>query len=310
MIFGFVDFANVCLGLALEVFGLPSGSFWMYFSASILLLVGLLKILKDDLPQAQGLEKILPFGRLFLALPLAVFGTEHLTNAVGIASIVPRWMPWHLFWAYLVGVALIAAALSIAVKIQSALAATLLGIMFGLFVLFIHIPNIVAHLDNRIFWAVGLRDISFSGGALAYAGAHLSNRSRPAVSWLVTIGRFFIAIPALFFGVEHYLHPASAPGVPLDKIIPEWVPARLLWAYLAGTVLLASGVALLLNKKARTAATCLGLLIFLLVLFVYVPLLVASPTDIVALNYFADTLLYSGAVLLLADALKGSSTTG
>ena len=75
-------------------------------------------------------------------------------------------------------------------------------------------------------------------------------------------------------------------------------------------VLVAAGVALLVHTKARMAATCLGVLILLLVLFVYLPVLVASPTDIVSLNYFADTLLFSGAILLLADALKDRTAAG
>jgi uncharacterized membrane protein len=99
------------------------------------------KIGKAELPQIHGFEKIMPFGRLFLAIPMGVFGTEHLTNAADIANIVPRWMPAHTFWVYLVGIALIAAALSITVKIPSRLAATLLRIMLCLFVALIHIPT-------------------------------------------------------------------------------------------------------------------------------------------------------------------------
>jgi uncharacterized membrane protein len=310
MLFEFVDFANACLAAALAGFRLPSGIFWLYFSASILLVVGLVKILKDELPQTHGLDEIMPFGRLFLAIPLAVFGTEHFTNAADIANIVPRWLPAHAFWVYLVGIALIAAALSITVQIQSTLAATLLGAMFFSFVLLIDIPGLLTHPSNRFFWALTLREIAFSGGALAYAGSHGRSGRTRGVPGLVTVGRFFIAIPAVFYGVEHFLHPEFAPGVPLEKIIPEWVPGRLPWAYLAGAVLVAAGVALLVNKKARMAATCLGITILLLVLFVYLPLLVASPADLESLNYFFDTLLFSGAVLVLADALKEQTAAG
>src|SRR5579864_2474106 len=247
MLFGFVDFANA--GLA--GFALPKGIFWQYFAAAILLAAGMVKILKDELAQARGLDRVLPFGRLFLAIPLAVFGTEHLTDTADIANIVPRWLPAHTFWVYLVGIALIAAALSITVQIQSALAATLLGATLFSFVLLIHIPNIMANPGNRFVWAVGLRDTAFSGGALAYAGSHLRSGRARGVPELVTVGRFFVAIPAVFFGVEHFLHPEFAPGVPLAKIIPVWVPGRLAWAYLAGTVLVAAGVALIVNKKAQ-----------------------------------------------------------
>ena len=68
------------------------------------------------LPPRRGLEKILPFGRLFFAMPMGVFGTEHLVDTAEIAALVPSWMPAHLFWTYLVGIALIAAALSITLK--------------------------------------------------------------------------------------------------------------------------------------------------------------------------------------------------
>jgi uncharacterized membrane protein len=310
MLFEFVAFANAGLVAAVVGLALPRGIFWLYFSASIVLLVGLVKIFKDELPQTHGLDKIMPFGRLFLAIPLAVFGTEHFTNAADIANIVPHWLPAHAFWVYLVGIALIAAALSITVQIQSTLAATLLGAMFFSFVLLIDIPGLITHLGNRFFWALTLREMAFSGGAFAYAGSHGRSGRTPGVPGLVTVGRFFIAIPAVFYGVEHFLHPEFSPGVPLEKIVPEWVPGRLPWAYLAGAVLVVAGVALIINKKARMAATCLGIMILLLVLFVYLPILVASPADLESLNYFFDTLLFSGAVLALADALRERPAAG
>src|SRR5882672_8679990 len=44
------------------------------------------------------------------------------------------------------------------------------------------------------------------------------------------------------------------------------------------------GVCLIVNKKARTAATTLGLTILLTVLWIYLPMLLAAPTDLVALT--------------------------
>ena len=79
-------------------------------------------------------------------------------------------------------------------------------------------------------------------------------------------------------------------------------------SYLTGAILLVAGTAILLNKKARMAATYLGSWIFLLVLFVYGPILIASlmnpSTDVKVegLNYFFDTLLYDGTILALAKA--------
>jgi uncharacterized membrane protein len=310
MHFEFVDFANAHLSGALAVLGIPSGIFWLYSSATILLIIGLIKILKTELPQLHGLDKILPFGRLFFTIPLAVFGTEHFTNTADIAEIVPRWMPAHVFWVYFVGIGLIAAALSITVEIQAPLAATLVGVMFFLFVLMMDIPGVMAGPSNRFSWALALRETAFSGGGLAYAGAHWSSRGKRGMPWLVTVAKFFIAIPTVFYGVETFLHPANAPGVPLEKIIPVWIPARLAWAYLAGIVLFVAGIALLINKKAQMAATYIGIMILLLMLFVYLPLLVASPTDLESLNYFFDTLLFGGTILVLADALRERTAAG
>ena len=81
------------------------------------------------------------------------------------------------------------------------------------------------------------------------------------------MGRVLIAIAAMFYGVEHFLHPLNAPGVPLQKMMPAWIPGRLLIGYLTGAILLVAGRCILLGKKTRMAATYLGTWIVLLVAF-------------------------------------------
>lgn len=247
------------------------------------------------------------FGRIFVAAPLAVFGTEHLVSAHAIMQIVPGWMPLRLFWAYFVGFALIAAAISLLVNKLTRLTATLLAIMFFLFVLLIHLPNLAVNLGDRFRWAVAFRDIAFGGGALVYAIDLIRDGRGAYASRLRLVGQLCVAIPLVFFGVENVLHPQFAPGVPLEKLTPSWVLFPTAWAYIAGIIMLISGVGLLLNKYSRLAAVSAGALMAVLTLLLYAPILaraVGTSQIIEGLNYVADTLLFGGTILLVAPAYE------
>jgi uncharacterized membrane protein len=274
-------------------------------SAGILLFLIALWAAKSDIARASGLDKIVALSNLCFAIPLAVFGALHLSSAEFLRPLVPPYMPWRLFWAYFVGFALLAASLSIATKILVRWSGLLFGIMMFLFVAMIHLPGALRHPHDRILWTIVFRETSFGGGGWVLAGNAMRGQGK---SKLITVGRVVIAIAALFFGVEHFLHPAGCPGVPLEKLTPAWIPGRLLIGYLTGGLLLLAGVSILLAQKVRMTATHLGTWIVLLVLFIYGPILIAQVSDpstavqIEGINYFADTLLFAGAVLALASA--------
>jgi uncharacterized membrane protein len=287
-------------------FGIPATVFWIDVSASLVFIAGLIRIV-NELPREQGVDKIMPFGRLFFAIPMAAFGSEHFTTTAGIAALVPRWIPAPTFWVYLVGLEFLGAALLIAVRVRARLGAALVGTTLLTFVFVIDAPAVVANPLNRFSWALALRQLAFSGGAFAFALSSCVTLRRQAFlarskATLAAFPRFFVGIPALFYGVEHLLNPAYVPGIPLRKLTPEWIPGRIALSYFVGVVLILAGVCLLVNMKTRTAATSLGLTILLTVLWVYLPMLLAAPTDVVALNFFFDTLLFCGAILLLANA--------
>ena len=124
--------------------------------------------------------------------------------------------------------------------------------------------------------------------------------------FFIAVGRVAIAITAIYFGVEHFLHPLGLPGVPLLKEIPTWVPARAFIDYVTGAFLIAAGLCFLLGRKTRVAATYLGAWIVLMVVVIYGPVLIgalANPSrgvQVEGINYFADTLLFGGVILSLA----------
>ncbi len=62
-------------------------------SAGILLFLVALWAAKTDIARASGLDKIVVLSNLCFAIPLAVFGAEHLSAARFIMLSVPSYMP-------------------------------------------------------------------------------------------------------------------------------------------------------------------------------------------------------------------------
>ena len=258
--------------------------------------------------EARGLDRLVALSNVFFAMPLAVFGAEHLAGPAGMAGIVPDYMPFRMFWVYFVGVALVAAALSIATRIQVQWSGLLFGVMMFLFVAMLHLPGALSEPGKRVGWVIVFRETSFGAGGWALAGAATAAARVRTKSALVGVSRVLIGLAAVFFGVQHFLHPINAPGVPLEKVMPAWIPGRAIVGGLTGAIELVCGAGILIGKKTRAMATGLGAWIVLLVVAVYGPILIASTRDPAAavqvegINYFTDTLLFAGAILGLAGA--------
>jgi uncharacterized membrane protein len=277
--------------------------FWPYFAGAAISVAGAIVARKEVL-LAAGADKLVSLGRLFYAMPLAVFGAEHFTATKEISQLVPKWIPGATFWTYFVGMALFAAALSFVTEKYGRWSGTLLGLMFFLFVALMHVPGVFSEPRNRIAWVVALRDLSFSGGALAFGATQAKQWPEKWRVALREVSRIFIAVTTLFFAVQQLMHPEVVPGVPLERATPTWIPGRIFWGYVTGVVFLAMGGRLLLKWRARRAALGLGIMVLILIVAVYLPIWGASLSSIQdGLNYFADTLMFAGAALLLAEAL-------
>ena len=105
--------------IILATFVISPTAIGMCAAGIIIFLLGLWSV-KNDLVKARGLEKIVALTYLCVAIPLAVFGALHLFVPQFVLPIVPPYMPWHMFWVYFIGCALIAASLSIALELVSA----------------------------------------------------------------------------------------------------------------------------------------------------------------------------------------------
>jgi uncharacterized membrane protein len=281
---------------------IPSDVTWSYLVSGVVVFLWMFPTpLRGDWSKARGFDKLILLGPLFYAAPLAGFGTEHFTRAEGIASIIPAWIPWHQFWVYFIGACFIAAAVSMATRIQARLSASLVALTFFLFVVLMDVPALAEDPRDRIILTVSLRELSFSGGALALAASFMRERSRNILS---AIARYLVAIPVLVFSFEQFTHGKQVPGVPLEPVTPDYVYGHAIWTYAAAVAYALAGMFLLVGKKTRAAATSLGLVVLFLELVVYVPIGVVQRASLDnGFNYVADTLMYCGAILLLARAM-------
>jgi uncharacterized membrane protein YphA (DoxX/SURF4 family) len=286
----------------------PRAEFWRYVfcpaAVGTVVLVVALVVVWRRLGRNPDTWPVL--GRVFVPASLAAFGGEHLVSAHGLSKMVPTWMPVPLFWAYFVGIAHLAAAASIVSTRMIRIAAALLGTMFFVFVLSIHIPLVIANPADRFAWAVATRDLTFGLGAWMLAATWAGGREETWSPCVITACRIIAALVFIFYGVEHVLHPGFVPGVPLEASIGPWVPAAPLWGYAVGVILIASGALMLINVRARAAATWLGVALTVTLPVIYVPMLfVATGTSelVQAVNYIFDSLLFAGSVFLLAGGM-------
>jgi uncharacterized membrane protein YphA (DoxX/SURF4 family) len=265
---------------------------------------------KNDIAQARGLDKIVALSNVCFGVPLAVFGALHLFGPQFVKDLVPRYMPGRMFWVYFVGCALIAAGLSIASKVGVRWSGLLVGIMMFMFVAMLYLPSGLRHLHARITWTIVFRESSFGGAAWILAVIAKDGWRGKAKSTLIMVGRIAIALAAIFFGIQHFRHPLGLPGVPLQKEMPAWVPGRVLIDYVTGAALLVTAASVLLNRKTRAVAACLGGWLLLMVLSIYGPVMIGALSQppigvqVEGINYFADTLLFAGVILALASAAR------
>ena len=112
-------------------------------------------------------------GRIMFAVPFGIFGMMHFMMASNMTGMVPSWVPGGVFWVYVTGMALVAAAISIIAKKQIYLASVLLAVLLGVFVMTIHIPALLG--GDQMAMGGMLKDISLAGGALLIASLFKDN---------------------------------------------------------------------------------------------------------------------------------------
>lgn len=142
-----------------ELIGLAGGALWLASQSDSTV----------SLPQEPSARS--RFGLGLFAVSLLVFGGLHLVYGPFVATLIPAWIPGHLFWAYFVGIAFMATGVSVLLNKQVFWTTFLLGVMFGLWVLILHGPRVAAAPQIEAEWTSLLVALALSGLGFALAGS-------------------------------------------------------------------------------------------------------------------------------------------
>lgn len=252
-------------------------------------------------PAAAGPSRLLALAPVFIASALATFAGEHFTQAREFSELVPTWLPLRVLVTYLVGVCLLAAALSFVARRYMRWSASMLALLFALFVLLLYLPSAFAHPGVRIAWIFPFREGTFAVGAFCVFLSEARRARRSGGSALAL--RLWAAGVAVFFGLQNILYPQFAPGVPSQEPTSAWVPVPHVVAYLTGASLVAMGVAILARRTTVAAIAAVGVLMTALTIGLFVPDLFLAegvPQRVLAINFVADTLLFAGMMFAIA----------
>jgi len=121
--------------------------------------------------------------RGLLAVSFIVFGVDHWLALGPIGTLIPAWIPWHVFWIGFFGAAFIAAGLSIGLNLLVRWGAAGIGLMFGIWVFTLHLPRVLGWYGipgaprNPAEWSSLFIAVALWGGSWALAsGAAGTNR--------------------------------------------------------------------------------------------------------------------------------------
>lgn len=228
------------------------------------------------------MDKIIRHGRFIFAIAILAFGVENIVNTwLGLwqvdaydnhltLAVIP-WVPPYSWLGYLMGLFLIAAALSFVANFHARIMALLLGSVFLIRMLF-RVGSILAERT------IPFEQIVIAGAAFTLAGTltsdeHHMQPGASAIDVLTKSGRYLFAVSSIIFGIDHFVFFHFVSG-----LIPFFIPWHEFWTAFTGVgfiatglTFIASGLSPAFRRLAKLAGFMLGMMFGLWFVLLHAP---------------------------------------
>lgn len=145
-----------------------SAAGWTVTAETLGILSGVF-LIADGYAKRPGIFKIT--ARFFLVAALGILCYQHYLYLAFIETLVPAWLPFHLFWAWLVAGAFLLAAISLLVGLKVRIAALCLAAMFLIWAVILHLPRAIGSTYIEAEWTSTFVALAWGGVSLLVAGS-------------------------------------------------------------------------------------------------------------------------------------------
>lgn len=206
-------------------------------------------------------------------------------------SPVPKSFPAREALAYLCDVVSIASGVGLLLPRASAIAAR---VLFGYLVVWMfvfRVGDIIREPGVFGAWDGCAETIAIVAGAWVLTGTG------------ARFARLLYGLAMIPFGLAHFLFVKETAA-----LVPNYLPAHVVWVYLTGSAFLAAGVAVLTGIAAPLAATLSALQIGLFTLLVWVPVVAAGSKTPFVWSEFGISTALAAAAWVVADSYRAQAT--
>jgi uncharacterized membrane protein YphA (DoxX/SURF4 family) len=187
---------------------------------------------------------------------------------------VPKSVPGRTALAYAVAAILLLSGLAMQWRRSAAAGALTLTILYGLGVILLHVPQVLAQPSVFVTWSGAAEQLALvAGGLLSYAFCKAPPATAANSARIVRSGRVLFGVCLILFALAHlfYLKPTAG-------LVPAWLPPnQVFWAYATAAGHFLAGIAILSGIAARPAAALLTGMFVVFGVLVHAPTLINDP---------------------------------